>query len=190
MGNMTLNEALKTRALLAKRIQHAERRLIENCAHTSLTKPTLGEEQSEILKRTLQSVTDLREYQTRLHAAIAKANLETPVEVKGLGSISLHAALEIRGHSKRQGGLLHSEMGLWENLQRSIQHANMEAEQTARSLPKETRDVSVITHVDPKKVESEIARLTQLRHDLDVAIEATNFTTEVELEALPPEEAL
>lgn len=188
MPGMTINEALKTRALVQKRIDNAEARLVENAAHTSLSKPVLGKEQAEILKRTLQSVKDLRDYRARLHAAIHKANLETLVEVKGLGKVTLHSALEMRGHGARESGSLDEDMRLWKNIQHRIRAAAQEAEHVVRSMPKDVQNVEAITHIDPKKAENEIARLTQLRHDLDVAIEATNFTTFVELDSLPPEE--
>jgi hypothetical protein len=150
----------------------------------------LGPTQAEILKRTMQGIDDLRKYQSKLASSIARANLNTVIIVKGLGEMTLHDALELRGRSKKEGGTLEGKERLLMVLKSKIQRVALEVEATSKQLPKDSTNVTAVNHVDPKAIENELARITQFRHDLDVAIEATNFTAPVDLAPLPDDDSI
>lgn len=187
---MTINEALKTRALVDKRISNARSRLCELAAHPNTVKP-LVKDQEEVVRKLEQSVSDLEQYWIDLNGAILKANLEHTISVKisnKMTELPLHTALCMRGHGRGRNGTLSQRLDHLNRLKNHLNKHRTNVEAQVTRLVGEHKDFSnleLVEYVDMDEIERQTADIIQLQHDLDVAIENANFTKEVNLGPMP-----
>jgi len=189
---MTLSEALKTRALVDKRITKSNAQIMELLCHSNAVKPPIKNQQLTVNKLK-QSVSDLEKYWVDLNTAILRANLEKTVTVDFNGkpkTMSMFEALSLRGHGKHRRGMLKDRMQFLQQMKHHLtaHQAGIES-QISRMVGehKEQANLELVSYVSLDEIEKEMSSLIQLEHDLDVAIENINFTEHVDL-GPPPKE--
>jgi len=103
-GTMTINQALKTRKVVDKRIASKVQESINLCCHSSVLKPAFENTPGRV-KRLMQSAEDLIRYRGELDRAIVVANTAKKISFRG-GEYTLLELLDLRGRGKDKNGLL------------------------------------------------------------------------------------
>jgi hypothetical protein len=182
-GKMTLNKALKTRAIVDKRIDKAQQRVRELACHLSNLRPAY-DDQKGVINRLMQSIDDLYAYKSRLNAAIMKANLETPIVWKGK-TFTLHEVLDYRGPGRRRNGFLSHQQEFIRDVKRALEQGEQELKMHHMGAEKERSTLELVTHVDVATLNEKFDELVDFEGDIDILIEEANFRTEIDLEDPP-----
>jgi len=188
-GTMTINQALKTRKVVDKRIASKVQESINLCCHSSVLKPAFENTPGRV-KRLMQSAEDLIRYRGELDRAIVVANTAKKISFRG-GEYTLLELLDLRGRGKDKNGLLRQKINFYSGVINQLDRAAASMENAAKQAsPNDPTQVTaeLVVNVDRAAVEEKKAKAIDLLENSDMLIEDANFNTMVALQPLVEDE--
>lgn len=168
---MKIIEAMKAIKANREKVSDLHARISNVSANLSHETPVYGDETAKKIREWAQSCTDLAQENVRLHVAIAKTNLATPVTIE-LGGKPVTKTIGEWVWRRREYAAL--DQMTWSKMtDRGLKEGLM---QSSTGTPIE---VKITRHYDPNMRDERIAVYREEPHKIDSALEVVNAVTDL-----------